>query len=121
MSTIWLNKWTNQFIGKENIILIALKEWSEIVEKLSDDQIEKALDICKRIYDYPPSISEFLKAALDIPDFDVQHLEKQDSTFSRIMYKKVDKYQMIRMSLPDSRRYLKEIYNSLVHEILINF
>jgi hypothetical protein len=67
-TVIWGQKWAKSF-EEDRVLRSAYKEWEVVFDRLSDEQILKAIDKCKLLYEFPPSISEFLCAGLEIPSF----------------------------------------------------
>lgn len=55
---IWGEKWTRNF--DDETLQITLHEWHDALNGISYDAIEKAIVSCKMIFEWPPSIAEFI-------------------------------------------------------------
>jgi hypothetical protein len=60
---IWGNKLTSAINANDYSRLVEI--WRESIYNLTDEEIKRALIFCKNTYTFPPSISEFLRAAYD--------------------------------------------------------
>ena len=55
-------------MSDERIERLAVTEWAPLVAALSDAQIRAAIDAAKASCEWPPSIGEFARLALELPD-----------------------------------------------------
>lgn len=69
VQAIWGVKWTSHLTDKE-MYKQTLNEWERILEKLKIEEIKRGLERAKILCEWPPSIAQFTKIALDIPSFD---------------------------------------------------
>jgi hypothetical protein len=59
---IYGNKWTDQF-SSERELSMAKEEWSQALAELQPNQLKNGISWCRVNLDWPPSISQFYKAA----------------------------------------------------------
>ncbi|MGH8646642.1 MAG: hypothetical protein ACREX4_20165 [Gammaproteobacteria bacterium] len=71
LEAIYGSRWTACYNSREAVEL-AIAEWSEVVERMSDAQLATAVSWAKMASPWPPSIAEFLHAGLGI-DGDEAH------------------------------------------------
>lgn len=86
-------------------------EWSLGLQGLSAEQIQHGVDRARIECDWPPSISEFINLALDVPtlaQFLAGHEEMEDIVcrYNRSM----DRYLLAQMSAAEIMRWKRDIY-----------
>jgi len=64
-TAIWGYKWAS-CMNDKNVNKLALRHWQQVLDELMPDQIENACAKSRSILDWPPSIAQFKKLALDI-------------------------------------------------------
>ena len=116
-SAIWLQKWNKPLEDKE-IYDYAQQEWQVIFDILDDEQIIFAIETCKRTCDFPPSISEFLIAGLDIPSLALARRGNNGSLFCHILYHRRLTQKMGMMTGKEADYYFREQYEALKEEFL---
>lgn len=122
------NRWRAAFPSHQ-----AIANWRETwadafeEEKITPDQISSGLRVCRRMYDWPPSLTEFIKACnedyLDIDsliDDAVRQLQKrqmgEDRWVNPRLYwaaQKVGHFDMMNSSRAELRERFEKAYRSL--------
>jgi hypothetical protein len=86
---IYGHRWKSVF--SDPIFVHAAKlEWSPVIDRMKDEDMEAGITLCKVIYDWPPSIAEFTKAALGIDEDAIKTACFPRGT-GMLTYKQVDK------------------------------
>jgi len=65
-SVIYGNLWSSQFQSEE-LLELALKEWSITLGPYSTRRLQAALDVCKKHYPMPPTLQQFAAVCRKAP------------------------------------------------------
>ena len=78
------NRWRASF-GSEQAIRNWRESWAEVFEdeRISFDEVKAGLAKCRREYDWPPSIAEFVKACRTAIDYGVALYEAREQMANR--------------------------------------
>jgi hypothetical protein len=132
---IYHAKWTSVF-SDDVVIALAKGEWLSVVEELTTQQIDAAVNICKNTMEWAPSCAMFRKIALGIPSPAQALLEvhnrmkelqdcKKPSDFSHSVVE--DAYRSIggsytsrNSSAIEYKRLFDGAYDALVKQFLVN-
>lgn len=110
MAAIFSHKWTSRIEGPTVRELVE-NEWSLGLQGLTAEQIQHGVDRARVECDWPPSISEFINLALDIPTL-AQFLAG-DKEMEDIVYRynhAVDRFLANRMDSSELVRWKRDIY-----------
>lgn len=66
--TVWGHE-SIKYLEKDGLFKIAVEQWLPILDRLTDDEFDYAINKCNALYDEPPSYCQVLSAGLDIPSF----------------------------------------------------
>lgn len=118
---IYGHKWVSQLPPDDLAMLrLALAEWGAGLRGLSAAQLEHAVARARRECDWPPSIAEFVRLALDVPSFaEVAHhgdLKRLGPVGARIA-SRIDGWNLGRMSAREARDYLRSFYAEAVDHV----
>jgi hypothetical protein len=115
---IWGQKWLKP-LEDDRARNDAINVWGNMLSELDDEQIVFAIDKCSRMCEFPPSISEFIAAAWDIPSFAVVKNGGNDSLFYHILITHRLTAKTGMMTPKEVENYYKENYEALREEFLL--
>lgn len=66
-AAIYGARWTAVY-STEDFIKLAISEWHEVIDRMSDEQVNAGLSWAKNEWEMPPSLPQFLLAGLGLHD-----------------------------------------------------
>jgi hypothetical protein len=113
-AAIWGHKWVSN-MQDEHIHNIALEHWQQILDELTTEQINTACAKARATLDWPPSIAQFKKLALDLLTPDAAFAEAYSGgRFSGLL----DSWSWKTNTEPELRRKFYAQYDLLMQEML---
>ena len=93
-AAIYGARWTAVY-STEDFINLAVYEWHEVIDRMSDEQVNAGLSWAKNEWEMPPSLSQFMLAGLGLHDHVIREIILSKlPTFdrSRLTYRELDSY-----------------------------
>lgn len=118
-AAIWGQKWLKSF-EDSRVYNEAVKIWAKVLSEIPQENIQFAIHKCSKLYDFPPSVAEFIAAAWDIPSFEViKYCENNDSDFCYILNKRIGIINTKLMTNNEIDSLLKSQYEALKEQFLL--
>jgi hypothetical protein len=115
-TAIWGHKWVSN-MQDEHVHDLALRHWQQVLDELSDEQISKACAKAKNTLDWPPSIAQFKKLALNLLDPDAAFEEAYSGgNYSGLF----DSWERKTNTEQELRKKFYARYDVLMHDMLGN-
>ncbi len=114
---IWGQKWAKS-LEDARAREAAQKEWEIVFKRLTDEQVLKAIDQCKLTGEFPPSISEFLCAGLEIPSF--HSIMYSDSLKNNFFCYILFAHYISKQEFMEDKYKAKDVYEALKEDLLLD-
>jgi hypothetical protein len=71
LRAIYGSRWSSCYASPEAVEL-AIAEWADLVERMTDQQLQSGIEWAKACSPWPPSLAEFVHAGLGIDDVEIR-------------------------------------------------